>query len=56
MKMQNFLKKKMLICILLLSMPRNLSQQLEESFTNEKVTFYKPLYVYTVCEPIGGVV
>ena len=30
--------------------------QLEKSFTNEKVTFYKPLYVYTVCEPIGGVV
>ena len=30
--------------------------QSEESFTIEKVTFNKPLYVYTVCEPIGGVV
>ena len=30
--------------------------QSEENFTNEKVTFYKPLYVYTLCEPIGGVV
>ena len=30
--------------------------QSEKSFTNEKVTFYKPLYVYTLCEPIGGVV